>query len=77
MEKLKITLTPYAAVCIYKFLSKFEDDFKREPLFASFKECYEEYGHEVLRKITKQQLEDAVIQTKVNQLIDRDPPCKA
>jgi hypothetical protein len=76
MEKLKIELTPYAAVCIYKFISEFEPEMEKEPLLVSFKECYEEYSNELFLKITKEQLEDAVMQTSINQVLLRDPPSK-
>jgi hypothetical protein len=74
MEKLKISLTPYTAICIYKFLSEWESEMEKQPFLISLKECYQEYQQEVLRKITKEQLEDAVLQTKINQILLRDPP---
>lgn len=74
MAKLRIYLTPYTAMCIYKFLSEFETEMENDPMLVSFKECYTEYSNEVLCKMTKEQLEDAVMQTRINQLLLRDPP---
>lgn len=76
MEKLEIHLTPYTAVCIYKFLSEFESDMQKHPMLVSLKECYEEYYNEVLGKISKKQLDDAIMQTRINQILLRDPPSK-
>lgn len=76
MKKVRIHLTPYTAMCIYKFLSEFEPDMERDPMLVSFKACYEEFSHEVLSKMSKEQVEDAVMQTRINQILLRDPPSK-
>jgi hypothetical protein len=47
---------------------------EKQPLLLSLKECYNEYKQEVLSRITKEQLEDAVLQTQINQALGTDPP---
>lgn len=73
MSKIKIELTPYTAMCIYKFLSEFESDMDREPQLKAFKKSYKEFETEVITKITDEQLTDAIMQTQINQALGDDP----
>lgn len=74
MEKIKIELTPYAAMTILKLLSEFEPDMEREKLLQGLKDSYEEYKNEVVNKITDDQLLDAGLQVQINQSLGTDPP---
>lgn len=74
MEKIKIELTPYAAMTILKLLSEFEPDMEREKLLQGLKDSYEEYKNEVVNKITDDQLLDAGLQVEINQILGTDPP---
>lgn len=74
MEKIKIELTPYAAMTILKLLSEFEPDMEREKLLQGLKDSYEEYKNEVVNKITDDQLLDAGLQVEINQSLGTDPP---
>lgn len=76
VKKVRIHLRPYTAICIYKFLSEFESDFENDPMLVSFKKCYEEYSNEVLGGMTREQMDDAVMETRLNQILERDPPSK-
>ncbi len=73
-EKITIKLTPYTAMCIYKFLSEFEPDMNADLRLSGLKKCYEEFVKEVTEKITSEQLADAIMDTEINQALGYDPP---
>lgn len=74
MEKVKIELTPYAAMSLLSFLSEFESDMvglgeQGKALW----DAYKEYESEVVKNITNEQLEEGEAENKVNQLIGKSP----
>lgn len=70
---VNIELTPYQALSILKFLSEYEEEFKQVPQLASFNDVYKAYREQVCLKITDEDLEDATMETDIQQALGRDP----
>jgi lipoate-protein ligase A len=75
MKKVNLELRPYTALAIVKFCREFiNDENKRDKRFAAIHESVQEYEDEVYKKISMNQLEDAILECMVNDLTERHPP---
>lgn len=78
MEKtVKIELRPYDALAIYCFMNEYiNDSNKHLPEMQAIHETLATYKTEVFKKISMSQIEDALLECKVNYLTERQPPRK-
>lgn len=75
-NKIKIELTPYQAICIWKFMMDFEHEFKTVPQLASLYEIYNEYGQQVAQQLNDETMHEAILDCEIQQLLGRDPLSK-
>lgn len=74
-NKVKIELRPYTALAILKFCREFiNDDNKDDSRFTAIHESVKEYEDEIYKRVTPAQLEDAILENRVNDVAKRHPP---
>lgn len=74
-KKVKLELRPYDALGILRFCREFiNDDNKNDKRFTAIHESVKSFEDEIYKKINTDQLEDAILECKVNDLTDRHPP---
>lgn len=70
MDKINIELTSYDAITILVLLSTCNYSDKK---MSAVKEVVDRYEQQLGEKITKEQLQEMVIQSTINQLLNREP----
>lgn len=74
MEKIKIELHAYNAFAILSFLREFINENTRDKYgLKALQDAVNEYEWQVLNKSSLQQIEDAIVENKVNILIGKSP----
>lgn len=73
MDKIKIELTPYAALTLLRFLCEFDLENQDSPNVISLVESYKEYKQQIEKQITHEQITDAVLTREINKLLDHEP----
>ena len=74
-NKITIELRPYDALAIYCFMSEFvNDDNKHLSEMAAIHESLDNYKVELFKKISSDQLDDAVLENQINFITGRNPP---
>ena len=72
--KIKIELTPYNALSILAFLRQFVNDGNKvEPNFKAIHDAVDQFGAQIVRNITYEQIKDYNAENQVNQLIGKSP----
>lgn len=73
-KKVTIELTPYDALAILKFCREFvNDDTKGDRRFKAIQDAVDEYENEIYKKLSIEQLDDAIAENEVNFLIGKWP----
>jgi len=72
-NKVKIELTPYAALTLLRFLNEFDLEQQDSPNVISLIDSYREFKKEIEAKITHEQIKDAVLTREINKLLDHEP----
>ena len=72
--KVKLELRPYTALTILSFLREYiNDENINNSRLAAIHESVKEYEDEIYKKISPQELEDAILENRVNDLAGRHP----
>lgn len=78
MKKIIIELTPYTALAIHSFLSEFEPEMNADKKWQSLKDAHEEFKNEFFKKASNEQIDDAIAEARVHELLERSPTaCKS
>ena len=73
-KNIKIELTPYDALAILKFCREFVNDgTKNDYRFKAIQDAIDEYEKEIYKKLSNEQLDDAIFENEVNRLIGKFP----
>lgn len=77
MKNVKIELTPYNAMSILAFLREFiNEDNNDDPKFKAIHDAVDQYGSQITKNISMDQLDDYNAENQVNQLIGKSPKAK-
>ena len=72
--KVKLELRPYTALAILVFCKEFiNDENIDDERLVAIHESVKEYEDEIYKKISPQELEDAILENRVNDLAGRHP----
>ena len=72
--KVKLELRPYTALTILSFCREYiNDENINDSRLTAIHESVKEYEDEIYKKISPQELEDAILENKVNDLTGRHP----
>ena len=72
--KVKLELRPYTALTILSFCREYiNDENINNSSLAAIHESVKEYEDEVYKKISTEELEDAILENRVNGLTGRHP----
>ena len=73
-EKVKLELRPYDALAMLCFVKEFiNEKNKNDNRFAAIHETVDNYEKEIYKKLSSQQLEDAILENRVNDIAGRHP----
>ena len=73
-KNVTIELTPYDALAILKFCREFiNDDTKGDYRFKAIEDAVNEYEKQIYKKVSSEQLDDAIAENQVNRLIGKWP----
>ena len=72
--KVKLELRPYTALTILSFCREYiNDENINDSRLTAIHESVKEYEDEIYKKISPQELEDAILENRVNDLTGRHP----
>lgn len=71
---IKIELTVYEALQLYKFHDDFLPDIKSIPTMVKLSETMQKFADQVISKTTIEDVRDAIQSVQINQLIGVEPP---
>lgn len=73
-DKVKLELRPYTALAILKLCREFiNDENKNDPIFSAIHESIQEYEDEIYKRISSNQVADALLESKINNIAGRQP----
>ncbi len=73
-DKVELKLRPYTALAILTFCREYINDSNKDnPNLAAIQESVSEYEAEIFKKMNTQQIEDAILENKINALANRHP----
>lgn len=74
---MKIEISPYTAISLVGFLREFVKDDENVPYhLRAITDCVNEFEAQVRSNITPEELEEAISEMKVNDLIGKTPPMR-
>lgn len=73
-DKVNIKLSPHNAIAILSFLTEFfYDENRDDPELQAMHDAVDEYEESILDNITEQQVDDAIAEANVNELLGKTP----